>query len=248
MSGKIGETEIRIAGERPVRVLVVDDQAIVRQGLVTLLGFEDQIEVVGQARDGVEALEVLQRLGSGGLEPEVVLADVRMPRMDGVELVSRLTEEHPRISALILTTFDDDEYVFGGLKAGAAGYLLKDTPSDELVPAIEKAARGETVLGGIAAAKLVARLKESTQTDAPHEKSPSEGTREELSERETEVMRLVGSGATNAEIAEALFVTEGTAKNHVYKINRKLGLRDRAQLALYAAEHGYTESRRAGPH
>lgn len=244
MIGKTGETEARIAGGRPVRVLVVDDQTIVRQGLVTLLGFEDQIEVVGEARDGVEALEELRSLRSVGLEPEVVLADVRMPRMDGVELVARLTEEYAGISTLILTTFDDDEYVFGGLKAGAAGYLLKDTPSSELVPAIQKAARGETVLGGTAAAKLVARLKEFAEPDTPSEKPSKNEDYENLSEREIEVVGLVGSGATNAEIAEALFITEGTAKNHVYKINRKLGLRDRAQLALYAVEQGYAGSRR----
>lgn len=241
MNGELsGEADVD-GLERPVRVVVVDDQAIVRQGLVTLLGFEESIEIVGEARDGLEALEKIRHL-----EPEVVLVDVRMPRMDGVELVSRLSAEHPGIVALILSTFDDEEYVLGGLKAGAAGYLLKDTPSDELVSAIQKAARGETVLGTEAAAKLVARLRSTGRAPEFFEEPAEIEELEEpdkLSERELEVVKLVGRGVTNSEIAETLFITEGTAKNHVYKINRKLGLRDRAQLALYAAERGYTDAR-----
>ncbi len=212
--------------ERPVTVVIVEDQLLVRRGLAELLEPEAEVEVVGEARDGVDALDVIARTS-----PDVALVDARMPRMDGVELVRRLTAEYPGVAAVILTTFDDDEYVFGGLRAGAKGYLLKDTSPEDLVAAIKKASRGETILGGPIAARLVAELTrtplvESWPADAP----------EPLTPREIEVAKLVGQGATNAEIADALYISEGTAKNNVSKILRKLELRDRTQLALYAIE------------
>lgn len=209
----------------PVRVMIVDDQVLMRQGLKTLLDLDDRVEVVGEAADGVEALEKV-----GGLRPEVALVDVRMPRMDGVELIARLSAEYPSVAALALTTFEDDEYVFGGLRAGAAGYLLKDTPSEELVVAIEKVSRGETVLGGTVAARVVKELRR-----LPEPRGDSDPP-EDLSEREAEVLKLVGAGASNREISRRLYITEGTTKNHISKILRKLGLRDRTQAALYAAE------------
>lgn len=213
----------------PVRVLIVDDQVLVRRGLAKLLEIEAAVEVVGEAGDGVEALGAI-----AAARPDVVLVDARMPRMDGVELVGRLSQEHPRVAAIILTTFDDDEYVFGGLRAGARGYLLKDIPPEDLVSAIEKASRGETVLGGPVAARVVAELV----------RSPVAAGRDDgLSEREVEVAGLVGGGATNAEIARALYITEGTTRNHVSKILRKLGLRDRTQLAIFAVERGLTGRR-----
>jgi DNA-binding NarL/FixJ family response regulator len=128
--------------EKPIRVLLVDDQVLMRRGLRKVLEVEDGIEVVGEAADGVEALRIIPET-----RPEVALVDARMPKMDGVELIRRLSEEHPRVAAIVLTTFDDDEYVFGGLRAGARSYLLKDTPPEELVSAIEKTSRDETVLG-----------------------------------------------------------------------------------------------------
>lgn len=208
-----------------MRVLIVDDQEIVRQGLLAILELDDRVEVVGEAADGIEALEKVPLL-----KPEVALVDVRMPRMDGVELVGRLSEEHPSVAALVLTTFEDDEYVFGGLRAGARGYLLKDTPSEELVAAIEKLRRGETVLGGAVAGRVVQELRRlpepAGEVDPP----------EVLSGREIEVLKLVGSGASNREISRLLYITEGTTKNHVSKILRKLSLKDRIQAALYAAE------------
>lgn len=216
---------------RPVRVLIVDDQVLMRQGLRTLLDLDPRVEVVGEAADGVEALEKV-----GELRPEVALVDVRMPRMDGVELVRRLSAEHPSVAALVLTTFEDDEYVFGGLRAGAKGYLLKDTPSAELAAAVERVRRGETVLGGTVAARVVSELVRLPEPAGAPEATP-------LSEREVEVLRLVGSGASNKEISRRLYITEGTAKNHVSKILRKLGLNDRTQAALYAAERGWTEGR-----
>jgi DNA-binding NarL/FixJ family response regulator len=213
--------------EKPIRVLLVDDQILMRRGLRKLLEVEDGIEVVGEAADGVEALLLVPET-----RPDVALVDARMPKMDGVELIGRLTEDHPRVAAIILTTFDDDEYIFGGLRAGARGYLLKDTPPEELVSAIEKASRDETVLGGQIAARVVSELRRRTDL-AERTSRPGD---EILSGREVEVARLVGAGATNREIAHCLYITEGTAKNHISKILRKLGLRDRTQLALYATK------------
>jgi DNA-binding NarL/FixJ family response regulator len=213
-----------------VKVVVVEDQLLVRRGIVELLEPEEEVEVVGEAGDGAEAL---RRIPS--LKPDVALVDARMPRMDGIELIRHLSEEHPRVAAIVLTTFDDDEYVFGGLRAGAKGYLLKDTSPEDLVSAIKKASRGETVLGSSVASRLVAELARSPL--------PREDESEILSEREIEVTKLVGQGATNAEIAATLYISEGTAKNNVSKILRKLGLRDRTQLALYAARR-WPEERR----
>jgi DNA-binding NarL/FixJ family response regulator len=206
-----------------VSVLIVDDQILMRQGLRKLLEIEEGVDVIGDAADGVEALEFL---AAADPLPDVALVDARMPRMDGVTLIGRMREEYPGVPAVVLTTFDDDELVFGGLRAGARGYLLKDVPPEELVSAIRRVRRGETVLGGPAAELLVAALGEGPSPAPAPAPSP-------LSEREEEVARLVGTGATNREIARALFITEGTAKNHVTSILRKLGLRDRTRLALW---------------
>jgi DNA-binding NarL/FixJ family response regulator len=221
----------RAAGAGPVRVMIVEDQDIVRRGLATLLELDERVEVVGEAGDGVEALREIPRL-----KPEVALVDVRMPRMDGVELTERLAAEHPGVAVLILTTFDDDEYVFGGLRAGAKGYLLKNVSPEELVWAIEKTSRGEPVLGGPAASRVIDELKRLGEI-ASRSQDP-DGI---LSEREVEVAGLVGTGATNAEIARALYISEGTARNQVSKILKKLGFRDRTRLAVHAAERGWTK-------
>jgi DNA-binding NarL/FixJ family response regulator len=209
----------------PVRVVVVEDQLLVRRGIVELLEPEPDVEVIGEAEDGLAALPLIREL-----LPDVALVDARMPRMDGIELIRRLAAEQPAVAAIVLTTFDDDEYVFGGLRAGARGYLLKDVSPEDLVAAIKKASRGETVLGGPVAARLVAELVRSPVRSAGEAAVDAEV----LSPREIEVAQLVGQGATNAEIAASLFMTEGTAKNTVSKILRKLDLRDRTQLALYA--------------
>jgi DNA-binding NarL/FixJ family response regulator len=216
--------------EKPIRVLLVDDQVLMRRGLRKLLEVEDGIEVVGEAADGVEALQIIP-----DAKPNVALVDARMPKMDGVELIRRLSEEHPRVAAIVLTTFDDDEYVFGGLRAGAKGYLLKDTPPEDLVSGIDKASRGEMVLGSQIASRLVSELRRTTESADPS-LHPED---EVLSGREVEVAKLVGSGASNREIALRLYISEGTAKNHISKILRKLGLRDRTQLALYAVDRGW---------
>ncbi|MFI6908278.1 response regulator [Nonomuraea sp. NPDC050394] len=221
-----------------IRVLLVDDQILMREGLRKLLEIEPGIEVAGLAADGLEALELLTTF-SRERQPEVALVDARMPRMDGVELVARLRADFPRIAAVMLTTFDDDDYIFGGLRAGARGYLLKDTSPDELVAAIRRAARGETVLGAPAAERLVAALREEAGVAGPAEpQQPGAATGAPcgLSDREYEVAMLIGSGASNREIARHLHITEGTTKNHISNCLRKLGLRDRTQLAVWVSQ------------
>ncbi|WP_062429425.1 response regulator [Herbidospora daliensis] len=213
-----------------IRVLLVDDQLLMREGLRKLLEIEPGIEVAGAADDGVEALDLLDRLPPEHY-PHVALVDVRMPRMNGVELVARLREEHPEVAAVMLTTFDDDDFIFGGLRAGAQGYLLKDIAPDQLVDAIGRAARGETVLGGPAAERVVAALR-GLPGEPPRDDEPAP-----LSEREFEVAQLVGEGASTRDIARKLHITTGTAKNHISSCLRKLGLRDRTQLAVWAVQH-----------
>ncbi|MEV4073841.1 response regulator [Nonomuraea fuscirosea] len=212
-----------------VRVLLVDDHILMREGLRKLLEIEEGIEIAATAGGGEEALSLLARIPDGE-RPQVALVDARMPGMGGVELVARLRAEFPEVAPVILTTFDDDDYIFGGLRAGAKGYLLKDVPPDELVAAIRRAARGETVLGGVAGERLVSALRE-TPAPAAEPDGPPGG----LSEREYEIARLVAVGAANREIARRLYITEGTAKNHISSCLRKLGLRDRTQLALWVS-------------
>ncbi|RBQ19571.1 DNA-binding response regulator [Spongiactinospora rosea] len=207
---------------RRVRVLLVDDQVLLRQGLRKLLEIEEEIEVVGDAADGHAALRAIPEC-----RPDVALVDARMPGMDGVELIGHLSREHPQVAAIVLSTFDQDDYIFGALRAGAAGYLIKDCSPDDLVAAIRRAARGETVLASPVAARLVAELRGAPVIAAG--RGPA--GHEKLSAREIEVARLVSAGAANKEIAARLYITEGTVKNHVSAVLRKLGLRDRTQLA-----------------
>ncbi|MFI5841583.1 response regulator [Catenuloplanes sp. NPDC051500] len=201
----------------PIRVVLVDDQDLMRRGLSRLLELEPGIEVVGEAASGAAALDVFARVAA-----DVALVDARMPGMAGVELIARLVTDFPEVHAVLLTTFDEDEFVFGSLRAGARGFLLKDASPETLVAAIRSAARGGTVIDAQVAGRVVARLD-----TAPRDPSPAV-----LSAREEEVARLVATGASNQEIARALFLTEGTVKNHVSAALRKLSLRDRTQLAL----------------
>jgi DNA-binding NarL/FixJ family response regulator len=217
-----------------VRVLIADDQTLMRQGLQTLLEMQAGILVVGQASDGIEALAQTE-----ALKPDVVLMDVRMPGLEGVEATRRIRAQFPNTQVIILTTFDDDEYVFEGLRAGATGYLLKDVSDEELANAIRRVARGEALIEPSVARKVVAefaRLSKSTSANM-EPMAPSAGHFwETLSEREMEVLRLVAQGLSNREIADKLFITEGTAKNHVSNILSKLGVRDRVQAVLKAKE------------
>ena len=207
-----------------VRVLVVDDQRLIRESIASLLSIQDGIEVVGTAADGQSALELAAALG-----PDVVLMDVRMPGMDGVEAAARLRRDAPACRVVMLTTFDDEEYVVRALQVGAAGYLLKDLPARELAEAVRLAHEGVAQLDPAAVARLVAALDRPVTASSTVELP--------LTPREVEVLRLLGTGATNREIAGALYLSEGTVKNHVSRILNRLGLRDRTQAAVYAREH-----------
>jgi DNA-binding NarL/FixJ family response regulator len=211
--------------EHPVRVLLADDQALFREALATLLGTRTEVQVVGEAGDGFQALQQSARL-----RPDVVLMDLHMPVLDGIAATRRLRVEQPEVRVLALTTFDDDEDVFEALRAGALGYLLKDVSSDRLVEAVLAAARGESVLQPSVAAKVVARL---AQLDAAPRSRPQPLV-VPLSGRELDVLRLLADGRSNREIAGDLFLAEGTVKNHVTNVLAKLGARDRTQAALRA--------------
>lgn len=212
-----------------VRVLLVDDQALFREALATLLSVRADIEVVGEAGNGAEALA-----RAAGSDPDVVLMDLRMPVLDGVAATRRLKAEQPRARVIALTTFDDDEDVFAALRAGAVGYLLKDVSSARLVEAILAAARDESVLQPSVAAKLVARFAQ-LPSDEPARPQPLVVP---LSDRELDVVRLLADGRSNREIADTLHLAEGTVKNHVTNVLGKLGARDRTQAALRAKALG----------
>lgn len=217
-----------------IRILLCDDQRLFREGLRTLIEAETDFEVVGEAGDGAEAVELCARL-----TPDLALLDVRMPRMDGVEATRRIRAAGgPQV--VILSTYDDDEFIFEALKAGAAGYLLKDFPAEELIKALRTVHHG----GGILipppiAAKVVGELRRGQPAaGAPRGPSSTESLVEPLTQREEEILRLLARGRANKEIAEQLYLTEGTVKNYISRIYAKLGARDRTQAALWAVEHG----------
>jgi DNA-binding NarL/FixJ family response regulator len=214
----------------PVRVLLVDDQALFREALATLLGVRTDIDVVGEAANGDEALT-----RAAELNPDVVLMDLRMPVLDGIAATRRMRVEQPQVRVIALTTFDDDEEVFAALRAGAVGYLLKDVSSARLVEAVLAAARDESVLQPSVAAKVVARIAQLPDPDPQPRRQPLVVP---LSDRELDVVRLLSQGRSNREIAAALFLAEGTVKNHVTNVLGKLGARDRTQAALRARALG----------
>ena len=208
-----------------VRVLLADDQAMVRGGFRMILEDEPDLQVVGEAVDGLDALEAVRRA-----RPDVVVMDIRMPRLDGVEATRRLLAgDGPHPAVLIVTTFDDDEYLYEALRAGAAGFLLKNAPPEELVEAIRAVAAGE----GLLSSAVTRRVIEEFARSAPR-RGVTEAAFEELTEREVEVLRLVARGLSNAEIAEELVIAHGTVKTHVARILMKLGLRDRIQAVVLA--------------
>lgn len=213
----------------PIRLLLVDDQKLMREGLRTLLELEPDLKVVGQAEDGEAALGAY-----AAHQPDVVLMDIRMPGMDGVEATWRLRERWPQARVIILTTFDDDEYVFEGLRAGALGYLLKDVSGQELAEAVRTVAAGGALIEPSVARKVVAEFARL----APPARAPETGLVEPLSEREREVLRLLAMGLSNREIAVRLSLAPGTVKNYVTNILQKLGVRDRTQAAVRAHELG----------
>jgi DNA-binding NarL/FixJ family response regulator len=213
----------------PIRLLIVDDQALFREGLRTLLSVQPDLHVVGEASHGEEAL----RLATTHT-PDIILMDLHMPVLDGVAATRRLQSTHPAIKVIVLTTFDDDEDVFEGLRAGAVGYLLKDVPSEKLVEAIRGVARGESFLEPSLVNKIITEFARLS----PHQPPSSPPLIEPLSERELEILHLLGQGASNKEIADRLVITVGTVKNHLTNIMAKLGVRDRTQAALKAREQG----------
>jgi len=219
-----------------IRILLVDDQALFREGLRTLLSIHDDLEVVGEASNGQEAVTAVEKL-----TPDVVLMDLRMPVLNGVAATRQITESTPKSRVIVLTTFDDDDYVFDGLRAGAVGYLLKDVPSAKLVEAIRAAARGESFLQPSVAAKVVAEFSRMSDLETSAGSTTAVAQQdlvEPLSERELEILGVLATGASNREIANKLFITEGTVKNHVTNILGKLGVRDRTQAALKAKDMG----------
>lgn len=213
----------------PIRILLVDDQALFREGLNTLLSVQPDFEVVGEASNGEEALRLAAQL-----QPHVVLMDLRMPVLDGVTATRRLRTLLPDCRVLVLTTFDDDEFVFDGLRAGAVGYLLKDVSSDKLFEALRAAARGEYFL----LPSITAKVIEEFARVSPVARVPVEPLVDPLSAREIEILRLVATGASNKEIAEMLVIAEGTVKNHLTNILAKLNAKDRLQAVLKARELG----------
>jgi DNA-binding NarL/FixJ family response regulator len=225
-------TSISSGPQIKVRVLVVDDQRLIREGIASLLSIQEGIEVVGTAEDGQEAIE--QALA---LSPHVILMDVRMPVMDGVTATAALARQLPHSQVLMLTTFDDEEYIVKALQAGAKGYLLKDIPVSDLAQAIRLTHSGIYQLDPSVAGKLINAFQ---RADSSSESVSHHPALESLTEREREVLRLIATGATNREIAAQLVVSEGTVKNHVSNILSRLGLRDRTQAAIYARDHHLT--------
>jgi DNA-binding NarL/FixJ family response regulator len=223
--------------ERPVRVLLVDDQELVRTGFAMVLDAQPDLEVVGEAGDGVQAVDRLRTVPA-----DVVLMDVRMPRMDGIEATRRITggNGHPKV--IILTTFDLDEYAFAAIKAGAAGFLLKDAGPRQLIEAIRSVHSGDAVV----APSTTRRLLDRFAVHLPDAERRASGALASLTAREGEVLRLVARGLSNAEIAERLYVSEATVKTHMGRILMKLGLRDRVQAVVFAYETGLVKSGQIG--
>ena len=227
-----------------IRVLIVDDQTLVREGFRKLLELESDFEIVGTARNGEDAIAEVELLYQTGSAPDVILMDIRMPHMDGIEATRTIKERGYESRIVILTTFDDIELIHAGLAAGALGYLLKDVTSEQLASTIHAAANGEALLQPDIASKLFSTLLSTPPAKPVSASAKSANTSndsmayvENLTEREREILTLVAKGASNRQIGELLFITEGTVKNHMSNILSKLGLRDRTQAALYAREH-----------
>ncbi|MCX4692433.1 response regulator transcription factor [Streptomyces sp. NBC_01408] len=217
------------ASATPIKVMIADDQMMVRQGFTVLLNAQPDIEVVGQAVDGADAVAKVAEL-----DPDVVLMDIRMPGMGGIEATSVITAAPgAAVKVLVLTTFDLDEYVYEALRAGASGFLLKDASADQLAEAVRVVAAGEALLSPNITKRLIT---EFSRMGAP--RAPSRARIDELTERETEVLSLIAQGLSNAEISEHLVLAEQTVKTHVSRILVKLGLRDRTQAAVFAYETG----------
>ena len=209
-----------------IRVLVADDQPLVRSGFRMILDERDDLELVGEAEDGEQAVALAREL-----DPDVILMDIRMPHLDGVEATRRLVDANTRAKILVLTTFDLDEYVYAAIRAGASGFLLKDVQPGDLVDAIRVVAAGNSLFGPAATERLVARFSNAVQT------TPTRSL-DDLTEREREILRLLANGLSNAELAHELHLSETTVKTHVSAVLRKLGVRDRVQAVIAAFDAG----------
>lgn len=216
-----------------IKIVIADDQPIIRDGLKMLLELEEDLEIVGLAANGEEAYFLAEEFN-----PDVILMDIRMPKVDGVLGTRNICAKFPNIKIIILTTFSDDEYIFEALRAGARGYLLKDVHSDELVASIRMIMKGGVLIHPDVAAKLLNGFSNLTQgkKDAELEPKVDKAEVNKLTQREQELVELIGTGKTNREIADKLFLSEGTVKNHITNILSKLYLRDRTQIALYDSE------------
>jgi DNA-binding NarL/FixJ family response regulator len=215
--------------EHPIRVLIADDQRVVREGLSMLVGLIEDVEVVGTACDGIEAIELAESSA-----PDVVLMDLRMPRMDGAEATRQIREAFPGTQVLVLTTYADDASLFPALRAGARGYLTKDASAEEIEQAIRALVAGRTHLDPAVQQRLVSAIVGAD----PVRQAPAQRLPDDLTPREVEVLKLIAAGLSNAEIAEALVVSGATVKTHVNRILYKTGARDRAQAVRYAYQHG----------
>jgi NarL family two-component system response regulator LiaR len=213
-----------------MKVVICDDQAIVRDGLEMLLKLEPDIEVVGLAEDGAAAIDIV-----ANKTPDLVLMDLKMPIMNGVEATRQIRTKYPEVKVLVLTTYDDDEWVFDAIQAGASGYLLKDTPRDEVVKAVRGTVTGKTYVDPSVAGKVLRQA-------SSHQTQPATLITSKLTDREIEVLRLIAKGLNNTDIADRLFLSEGTVRNHVSTILAKLGVSDRTQAAVIAIQHGLSNS------
>ncbi len=209
-----------------MKIVICDDQAIIRDGLELLLKLEKDIDVVGLAEDGAEAIELVTRL-----TPDLVLMDLKMPGMNGVEATRRISASLPQVKVLVLTTFEDDEWIFDAIRAGACGYLLKDTPRDKLVEAIRGTIQGKSYVDPTVAGKILGQVTSKQE-------EPRSLITQKLTAREIEVLRLIAHGFSNAQIANQLHLSEGTVRNHVSVIFTKLEVSDRTQAAIIAIRYG----------
>lgn len=209
-----------------MKVLICDDQALIRDGLEMLLNLDKDIEVVGLAQDGAEAVEQVARH-----QPDLVLMDLKMPGLNGIEATRQIRTRWPAIKVLVLTTYDDDEWVFDAIRAGAAGYLLKDTPREAVIQAVRGTVEGKSFVDPAVAGKLLGQV-------AGQQAQPSTLITDKLTRREVDVLRLLARGLNNADIAARLYLSEGTVRNHVSAILAKLDVSDRTQAAVMAIQHG----------
>lgn len=212
-----------------IKVLICDDQDLVREGLKAILSAEPDLQVVGLAGDGTEAVEM-----TGECTPDVVLMDLKMPVMNGVLATGEIRRRFPDVEVLVLTTYDTDDWIFDAIRSGARGYLLKDAPRQRLVEAIRETVAGRTAVDPVVAGKLFTHVARGTA-------EPASRVADALNEREKEVLRLLGKGLSNADIAAKIYLSEGTVRNYVSSIFEKLGLEDRTQAAIFAIRHGLTD-------